>query len=362
MKKILCLIDSLGAGGAQRQMVGLATFLKEKGYDVTVVIYHIDNGELFYADNLLSAGVPYVFLKKAERNLTRPYYIAKYIRRVRPDVVISYLFTPCICASFARIFNRRFKLIVSERNTTQLTGRNEKIRFNLFRIADFVVPNAYAQEDYIKKTFPFLSKKIVTIPNFVDLEHFVPSDSHTRRENPEVAVAASIWASKNTLGFIDAVAVLRDKGYKFHISWYGLNNTWVDYINQCKQKIKDFALSDFIELKEKTTYIKEVYQDADFFCLPSFYEGTPNVICEAMACGLPVVCSDVCDNSRYVFSGENGFLFDPKDTNSVVLAFEQLFALNLDEYNSFRINSRRMAEQKLSKEVFINSYIKLIEQ
>lgn len=362
MKKILCLIDSLGAGGAQRQIVGLATFLKEKGYDVVVAIYHKDNGELFYADNLLSAGVPYVFLKKAERNLTRPYYIAKYIRKVRPDVVISYLFTPCICASFARIFNRRFKLIVSERNTTQQTGRNEIIRFNLFRVANYVVPNAYSQEDYIKKTFPFLSNKVVTIPNFVDLEHFMPPVSHTRREAPEVAVAASIWASKNTLGFIDAVAALRDKGYKFHISWYGLNNTWVDYINQCKQKIEAFALGDYIELKEKTPHIKEVYQEADFFCLPSFYEGTPNVICEAMACGLPVVCSDVCDNLRYVFSGENGFLFDPKDTNSVVLAFEQLFALNSDDYKSFRLSSRRIAEQKLSKDVFINSYIKLIEQ
>ena len=358
MKRILCLIDSLGAGGAQRQMVGLASFLKERGYDVVVAFYH---PEMFYADNLLSAGVPYVFLKKAERNLTRPYYIAKYIRKLRPDVVISYLFTPCICASFARIFNRRFKLIVSERNTTQQTGRNEIIRFNLFRVANYVVPNAYSQEDYIKKTFPFLSKKIVTIPNFVDLEHFVPSVRHTRREVPEVAVAASIWASKNTLGFIDAVAALRDKGYKFHVSWYGLNNTWVDYINQCKQKIEDFALSDFIELKEKTKQIKEVYLEADFFCLPSLYEGTPNVICEAMACGLPVVCSDVCDNSRYVFRGENGFLFDPKDTNSIVLAFKQIFALNSDEYNSFRINSRRIAEQKLSKEVFISSYLQLIK-
>lgn len=362
MKRILCLIDSLGAGGAQRQMVGLATFLKEKGYDVVVAIYHQDNGELFYADNLLSAGVPYVFLKKAERNLTRPYYIAKYIRKVRPDVVISYLFTPCICASFARIFNRRFKLIVSERNTTQQTGRNEIIRFNLFRVANYVVPNAYSQEDYIKKTFPFLSNKVVTIPNFVDLEHFMPPVSHTRREVPEVAVAASIWASKNTLGFIDAVAALRNKGYKFHISWYGLNNTWVDYINLCKQKIEAFALCDFIELKEKTTHIKEIYQDADFFCLPSFYEGTPNVICEAMACGLPVVCSDVCDNSRYVSNGENGFLFNPNNTESIKDAFEKLFALSDVDYLLFRNKSREKAVRELSKEVFIKSYINLIEQ
>lgn len=361
-KRVICLIDSLGAGGAQRQMVGLATFLKEKGYDVVVAIYHADKDELFYADNLLSAGVPYIFLKNAERNLTRPFYIARFISRYKPNVVISYLETPSICACIAKFFNRRHLLIVSERNTTQQTGLNEKIRFNLFRVADYVVPNAYAQEDYIKQNFPFLSNKIVTIPNYVDIEHFVPMVRHTRREVPEVVIAASIWASKNTLGFIDAVAALRDKGYKFHISWYGLNNTWVGYINQCKQRIVAHTLGDYIELKEKTTHIKEVYQNADFFCLPSFYEGTPNVICEAMACGLLVVCSDVCDNSRYVKEKENGALFDPNDTESMVAAFERIFALNEDEYLKYCKRSREIAEQKLSKEAFINSYIKLIEQ
>ena len=115
-------------------------------------------------------------------------------------------------------------------------------------------------------------------------------------------------------------------------------------------------------MKEKTTHIKEVYQDADYFCLPSFYEGTPNVICEAMACGLPVVCSDVSDNSRYVKEGENGFLFDPNDTSSIVSAFERIFVLSTEDNDSFRFRSRKIAEQKLSKEVFINSYIKLIEQ
>lgn len=361
MKKILCLIDSLGAGGAQRQMVGLATFLKEKGYDVVVAIYHKDNGELFYADNLLSAGVPYVFLKKAERNLTRPYYIAKYIRKVRPDVVISYLFTPCICASLARIFNRRFKLIVSERNTNLQTGRNEKIRFNLFRWANYVVPNAYAQEEYIRNTFPFLANKVATIPNFVDLEHFTPPSFRKRRNVPEIMIAASIWESKNTLGFIDAVSELKKKGCKFHISWYGLNTTHAKYVEQCQLKIKQYGLEDSITLKEKTKLIKDCYQSADFFCLPSFYEGTPNVICEAMACGLPIACSDVCDNGRYVKNGINGYLFNPKETDSIVRAIERLFFLDGQSYVEVCARNRENAEQLFAKEAFLSSYIKLIE-
>ena len=358
MKKILCFIDNLGPGGAQRQIVGLASFLKEKGYDVTIAFYD-DNR--FYVDLLKTNGVPYVYLEKAKKTTFRIWHVARYIRKTKPDVVIAYLETPSICACLAKLFNHRFKLIVSERNTTQHTGTNERIRFNLFRIADYVVPNAYSQEIYMRTTFPKLADKIVTIPNFVDLEHFVPPLERRRREVPKIMIAASIWPSKNTVGFIDAVAKLKEKGYRFHVSWYGLNTAHLDYIDQCRQKIEKFGVADCIELKEKTTQIKECYQGADYFCLPSFYEGTPNVICEAMACGLPVVCSDVCDNSKYVIEGKNGFLFNPKDTDSMVEAFERLFAMDNEGYLLFSNNSREFAEKKLSTEAFVDSYTKLVE-
>lgn len=358
MKKILCLIDSLGAGGAQRQLAGLASFLVKKDYDVIVATYHDD---CFYVDQLQANEVSYIYLKKANNSFLRIWHVARYIRRTKPDVVLSYLETPSICACIAKVFNSSFKLIVSERNTTQHTGCNEKIRFNLFRVSDYVVPNAYAQEDYIKNTFPCLASKVVTIPNFVDLNFFVSPKIRHRRDTPEIMVAASIWASKNTLGFVDAVAKLREKGRKFHISWYGLIAVHTDYINQCRKKIEQSGLNDIIELKEKTSQIKECYQEADFFCLPSFYEGTPNVICEAAACGLPIACSDVCDNGRYVIDGENGFLFNPNNVESICLAFEKLLFLSDQEYACFCKNSRSLVEQKCSKEKFIQSYIKLIE-
>ena len=358
MKRILCLIDSLGPGGAQRQLVGLATFLKGRGYDVTVATYH-DNR--FYVDSLLTNGVPYVYLKKANNSTFRIWHIARYIRRMKPDVVIAYLETPSICACVAKIFNQKFKLIVSERNTTQHTGRNEKIRFILFRFADYVVPNSYSQEEYMKSEFPKLSGKIVTIPNFVDLDYFTPNYKK-RRETPEIMVAASIWASKNTLGFIDAVAKLKGKGYKFHVSWYGLTEANKDYSEQCFEKIDKLGVGDVLELKNKTHQIKEKYQEADYFCLPSFYEGTPNVICEAMACGLPIACSNVCDNSRYVEEGYNGFLFDPHDAATIASALNKMLGLSECDHERYCKNSRERAEIMLSKEQFVQSYIKLIEQ
>lgn len=356
---MLCLIDSLGAGGAQRQMVGLASFLRERGYDVVVAFYHF---EMFYADYLISKGVPYVYLKKAEQNSLRLFQIAKYIRNENPDVVISYLDTPNICACFARMFNRGFKLITSERNTSQRTEKKEQIRFNFFRMADFVVPNSYSQAEYINKTFPFLSKKVVSIPNFVDLVYFTPPIEKKRTDIPMVMVVASIWESKNTLGFIEAVGMLKAKDYKFHVNWYGKDVSNIDYFNTCQQKIVELGVGDYLELKEKTAQIRDRYQDANYFCLPSFHEGTPNVICEAMACGLPIACSDVCDNSRYVTDGENGFLFNPKDTSSITNALEKLLSLDVNEYDAYCRCSRQRAMHNFSMERFVESYIKLIEQ
>jgi len=355
--KILLLIDSLGAGGAQRQLVGLAVMLKRLGYDTSVATYY-DNR--FYVDTLLDAGVPYAYIKDAHGVFKRIWAVARYIMRVKPDWVISYLETPSIIASIVHGFNRNFKLIVSERNTTQVIGKNEKIRFNLYRFADYVVPNSYAQEGFILKNFPILKKKTVTIVNFVDTDYFIPI-RRDRLSVPEIIIVASIWPPKNTLCFIEVVKKLKDKGLHFHISWYGKTNSNMAYFNECQQRIAQLCVSDCICLMDKTKKIREMYQNADFFVLPSFYEGTPNVICEAMACGLPVACSNVCDNPIYVRNGENGVLFDPCSVESMADAINELLTIDNKKYASYCRVSRSIAEEKLSKKKFVESYTKLIE-
>lgn len=356
MKKVLCLIDSLGAGGAQRQLVGLAVFLKERDYDVKVAFYH---NILFYAEALSQKGVPYEFLESANNSKKRLIEITRYIRQMKPDAVISYLDVPNICACIAKLVCRNFRLIVSERNTTQHTGKKEWIRFNLFRLADSIIPNSFSQAEYIRQNFYFLGKKITIIPNFVDLAHFSPS-FHPKNYVPVIIVAATIWPSKNTLGFIDAVSILVQKGVKFHVKWYGKSVSNIDYYNACKNRIEEKGIGSYIELLEKTDKIANCYREADYFCLPSFYEGTPNVICEALASGLPIMCSDVCDNSRYVKEGENGTLFDPKDVKSIVDKIEIMLQLSNRVYEQYCKRSREIAENNLSKERFINDYVNLL--
>ncbi len=357
MKKIILFTDSLGAGGAQRQLVGLGIMLKNAGYDITVATYYdID----FYRSQLEEAGVRNVLVPKAADSKKRIMVVRSFFKKEQPDWVIAYQETPSLVACVAKILGGKFRLIVSERNTTQHIGRYERVRFFLYRWADAIVPNSYTQGEFLASHYPWMKKKLTTISNFVDLTQF-SYVKKKKREIPEIAVAASIWSSKNTLGFVDAIKILVNMGFKFHVSWYGKSDSNLDYFNLCQQKIVKYDLQSYIELKDKTKQIKQVYQNADFFCLPSFYEGTPNVICEAMSCGCPVICSSVCDNSIYVEEGDNGFLFDPHNPKSMAESIGRALLVTDYEYAYLSNQSRNRAERLLSEKTFLDKYIKIIE-
>lgn len=357
MKKILLFTDSLGAGGAQRQLVGLAKMLTKLGYNITVATYfNLD----FYKSQLDDAGIRNVLIPNADDEKKRLFVVRSFFKKEQPDWVIAYQETPSLVACVAKILGGKFRLIVSERNTTQHIGRYERVRFFLYRWADAIVPNSYTQGEFLASHYPWMKKKLTTISNFVDLTQF-SYVKKKKRKIPEIAVAASIWSSKNTLGFVDAIKILVNRGFKFHVSWYGKSESNLDYFNLCQQKIVKYDLQSYIELKDKTKQIKQVYQNADFFCLPSFYEGTPNVICEAMSCGRPVICSAVCDNSVYVSEGENGFLFDPHNPESMAESIGRALLVTDNEYAYLSNQSRNRAERLLSEKTFLDKYIKIIE-
>lgn len=352
--KIILFTDCLVGGGAQRQLVGLAILLYRSGYNVKVATYYdID----FYKSYLDDAHVCNELIPGADNTKKRILAVRNYFKKEAPTHVIAYQETPSLVASAAKVLGCRFNLIVSERNTTQVIRLNERVRFFLYRWANHIVPNSFSQEKFLKEHYPWMTSKIRTITNFVDLDYFGYVD-HSKRDVPEIVVAATIRASKNTLGFIEAVRLLANH-CKFHISWYGKEGLYIDYFNECQKKIDEYGLGSFIELKEKSKSIRAKYQEADFLCLPSFYEGTPNVICEAISVGLPVICSNICDNSIYVHNGENGFLFDPEKPSDISEKMKTILQIGTEDYIRMRHSSREFAERLLSPVVFVNSYEKL---
>lgn len=356
MKSVVLFIDCLVQGGAQRQIVGLACLLNERGYDVQVLTYH---NIPFYAYYLEEHGIPHQVIDNAVSPINRIINVRKTLRRLNPDTVISYLDTPNILTCVAKMSGLRFQLIVSERNTTQRLSVKERIKFWLYRFVNAIVPNSESQAGYICRHYPNLVDKIETITNFVDLKAFKPSNNYIIGNPLRIIGVGRMEPQKNIPQFIKAIKEAKRRGLAVVVDWYG---RYTSYSEQYQSLIYQCGLQDVFMLHGATCDIAEKYHEADLFCMPSIYEGYPNALCEAMACGLPVICSDICDNSSIIENGINGFLFDYKDIESIVCTLTRFSQLSIKEKQNMGKESRRIAEQKFGTEQFVEKYIKLIEE
>lgn len=356
-KKILLIIESLGSGGAERQLTGLAVMLKEQGHEVEVVYYYKKE---FYLPFLQENGVKTCFLNYAASKYKRIFSIKKYEERFNPDTVISYSSSSSMILCALKIFGGKFKLIVSERNTTQKITFREKLRFFLYKWADVIVPNSNSQGYFIQENFPKLQKKLQVITNFVDTDKFSLSKNEiSSHDTTNIICVGRLMRQKNIIRFVESIDRIVKGGYKIHVDWFG-QDLLDDYSQEIKQKILDNKLESIITFNVASSKIEEEYRKADVFCLPSLYEGFPNVLCEAMSCGKPVLCSNVCDNPTIVSEGENGLLFNPLDVDDMVNVIEKYINLSEETKLNMSVKSREIALKMFSKESFIEKYVNII--
>lgn len=354
--KIICLARSLTVGGAERQIAGLSVMLSEKGHNVEVVTYHPQD---FYAAYLDSHNVPHkCILKRSERQLQRD--LGTYIRQQSPDIVIAFLAGPCIKACKIHRKWPHFALVVSERNVNQHFLPHDSYRFHLFRQADKVIANSHAQEDFVRRHAPYLGDKLGAIVNFVDTDRFHPEEKRRWGAVKVICTTARVDKRKNLHGYIRAAGILKSRGYGFDIRWYGLVKKDSYYL-KCMKLIDTLGLGSCFHILEASSDVERIYAESDIFCLPSFYEGTPNSMCEAISSGLPIACSRVSDNAVYVRSGINGETFDPTCSVQIADALGKLLDLSAGQAAHYGAHSRQTALQLLSKERFINEWTALAE-
>lgn len=358
MSRIYLFIDTLGAGGAQRQLVGLASLLHKRGHEVMVGYYHPIH---FYKPFLDERCVPNQLIPGAENGIKRILCVRRSIRKFQPDTVISYLDVPNIIACLLCASGMKFRLISSERNTTQVLSRREKLKFFLMHWATSIVPNSFSQEMFVKEHFPSLVPKVTTITNFVDTDAFSPAvelkplaaDGRCR-----IIVVGRIARQKNVMRFLQAVKMLCDEGCQFSVDWYGYRGNdadeqWFDFVHR-------EHLNEIFSFHNPSQDIIARYRESDIFVLPSVYEGFPNVLCEAMSCGLPVACGNVCDNPMIIENGKNGLLFDPLSVDDIAEKMKRLILMPIAERQIMGIHSRNLALKKFSSEEFADKYEALI--
>ena len=232
------------------------------------------------------------------------------------------------------------------------------ISFFLFKTVDYIVPNSQTQTSFMLENFPWLSDKTKMIRNYLDLDVFCPS-LRPLPDNNRVIVVGRVVEQKNPIRFIEAIAKVASKGFSFTVDWYG-NPHPMSFLADCNHKLKELGIERMFHFYPSTSNIVEKYHNASVFILPSIYEGFPNVLCEAMGCGLPVLASNVCDNGNILADGDNGFLFDPYNVDDISDKLIRFLSQSKDEKLRMGKRSRELAMELFSREKFIQAYMNLI--
>lgn len=353
--KIVCAIDNLDSGGAQRQMVSLSTFLKRRGHDVRLLTYHPAN---FYLDQIRQAQVPVTCLNHVWK-LARPIAFRRFFSREQPDAVLAFLEGPSLYSELAGLPGRKWGLVVSER--IQISEKRRSAIRSLHRLADYVTTNSHANRRAIEHLYPELRGRIVTIFNCLDLDLFAGSEIPQNNE-VRFVVAATFQPRKNTLGLIKAAALLKSQQpeTRFRIDWHGESGADATYLQAAQNLINSLALTDTFFLHPASGNIAKVYAVANAIVLPSFQEGLPNTVCEAMACQRPVLASRIGDAEILVTEGENGMLFDPASIEDMARAMGEFCRSPGTLQTAMGASSRRRAEELFEPDAVVSKYESLL--
>jgi glycosyltransferase involved in cell wall biosynthesis len=306
--RIAFLVRAMERGGAERQLLVLAKGLHNRGHDVVVMVFRPD-GPL--DPELRAAGVRVRVVGKGGRwDIVR--FIARLhraIREERPDILHSYMPDSNIVAAALRPAIRGVRVVWGLRASnmdmadydlvSRLVGR---VSTALSKLPCLAIVNSRAGFAHFA-SLGYPAERMRVIPNGIDTEHFTIDRSAGRA----VRAAWGIRGDERLVGLVARVDPVKAHATFLHAASL-LAADHADVRFACVGDVGDVRYADAMRslagelgLGERLLWVggrpdmRAVYNAFDVACLSSSSEGFPNVIAEAMACGLPCVSTDVGD-------------------------------------------------------------------
>ena len=338
--KIDFYISSLSSGGAEHVLTNLAGDFAEKGHEVGVISY--EKRPQFYNVSEKVNVTKYDHTKKnTVIELVSDFFLTRrHIAKSKADVAVSFLSRCNLMLVLAGVFTNT-KIIVCDRNN--LLMKYPKYVFIiscwLYKLADAVC----VQTNEIKKTYPkFLQKKIFVLENPLDFDELeMQCKNQNLNKNNTIISVGRLEKQKDFITLIRAFERIAGDYPEWKLNIFGQGNrknelqSLIDSLNLSKQvKLCGVTRSPFLEMKR-----------SKIFVLSSFYEGFPNVLCEAMHAELPCISTRcACGPSELITDGENGFLVDIGD----VATMSEKMSLLIDD-EELRNRLGRAAEKSTER-------------
>jgi glycosyltransferase involved in cell wall biosynthesis len=373
-EKILYLLPTLASGGTERQAAELVRHLDRERYEpLVVVMYGFDRVpvEISISDaRLISLRKP---LGKFG-NLVALVRLWRLILAERPAVVQSYLRHADLYARIAGGLALHRRIVTSLR--TRIGGFwsapwqwTERI---LWRLSARIVSNSKAAACEAETLLRIPASRLVVIPNGVDLERFHPGmDWRAPRAEFGLAPSDLVFGMiaryspvKDHTTLLTAVAQMKNSGYWPEFAKLILvgGTTFAGARKEVDDRIREFALEGIVLPMGVRMDVERAYAALDWLILPSRFEGFPNSVLEAMACGKPAIVSDAANAERIVVDGETGWEFPAGDVLSLIELLRRAIATPPEKRVAMGRAARSRVEGRYSTRLTARRYESLYEE
>jgi len=363
------VITGLNNGGAEAVVFRLCTYDKVHKH---IVVSLIGPGK--YGSLLKEKGIEVYSLNMPVGRVTISGLLSLYklIKEYNPDVVQTWMYHADLIGGVIARLARIRSVFWNIRHTTLEIGKSKGTTILVAKLCawlSYLVPEKIVccahKAEKVHSTLGYDSTKIIVISNGYDLSFFRPSVEKSQAFRAECVIGSDVFfmamvgrfdIQKDHFNLLRALSIVKQAGYKFKFALIGksLNSQNIILVD----KIHSLGLDKNIILLDQRNDIPKVMNGLDCHVLSSsFGEAFPNVLAEAMACGIPCVTTDVGDAALIV--GDTGWIVPPKDSKALARAIMNVMdekKFKVKQWKERKVSTRKRVEEKFSIERMIEKY------
>jgi glycosyltransferase involved in cell wall biosynthesis len=364
--RILILITTLTFGGAETQVVRLATELKTRGWKVCVVCMVKPTA---YTSQLEAQHIPVhsLDMKRGLADVRAIFRLACLIRDFRPDIVHCHMFHANLLGRVTRLFCRIPALVCTAHNFRETSEQDGPTWHKelLYRITDpladktTIICNA-AFERYVR-VGAVPRRKFQMIPNGVDTDHFMRSQN--RRKNAREALGITsefVWLAVGRLvkqkdypTLFRAVELLKHQQFVLLLAGNG------PLEEELREECRTRGLDGLVRFCGAREDILDLYSAADAFVMSSEFEGLSAALLEAASTGLPAVVTDVGGNADVVIDEITGYVVPPAAPKQLASAMHRQMGLSPESLQTMGDAARQLCHEQFRIAAVMDKWLDL---
>ena len=216
-----------------------------------------------------------------------------------------------------------------------------------YKTANVAITSSESNLNYVEQNYH--PSRQILIPNYVETERFKLLGGTKNRG--AICFVGSLYRAKNPLALLEAL-----KGLPYCLDFIGSG----PQLSQLQEIARSNGIKANFLGNIPNHELPKILNQHELFVLPSLWEGMPKTLLEAMACGLPVIGTNVSGTKEVIKDGENGILCDT-DANSIRQAIVRLMD-DEDLKKKLGKNARKTIEERFSLKKLVDQELNLYSQ